>query len=195
MATTAAVGDDGTVVAAAGRSKKNRIQVSTNKKPLFFYVNLAKQHDEIELSALGMAIGTVVTVAEILKNNGLATAKMIQTSTVGTKDEVKGRLVRKAKIEILLGKTDNFNDIVATAKIVQEKDENGTKGSTKGIIVSAEKAAQDTSDNGKTNSSNGIVHADKVAQDPAGDGTKEISNGIVSADQVACEAAEDGKKE
>lgn len=42
MATTAAVGDDGTVVAAAGRSKKNRIQVSTNKKPLFFYVNLAK---------------------------------------------------------------------------------------------------------------------------------------------------------
>ncbi|KAG6522826.1 hypothetical protein ZIOFF_019981 [Zingiber officinale] len=177
-----------------------------------------QQHDEIELSALGMAIGTVVTVAEILKNNGLATAKskhdlnrhlirtkltnnivvmqtVIQTSTVGTKDEVKGRLVRKAKIEILLGKTDNFNDIVATAKIVQEKDENGTKGSTKGIIVSAEKAAQDTSDNGKTNSSNGIVHADKVAQDPAGDGTKEISNGIVSADQVACEAAEDGKKE
>ncbi|KAK8458441.1 hypothetical protein SEVIR_3G378500v4 [Setaria viridis] len=60
-------------------AKKNRIQVSTNKKPLYFYVNLAKRYmqnyDEVELSALGMAIGTVVTVAEILKNNGLATEK------------------------------------------------------------------------------------------------------------------------
>ncbi|KAL0761926.1 hypothetical protein Bca101_078076 [Brassica carinata] len=38
--------------------KKNRIQVSNTKKPLFFYVNLAKryiqQHNEVELSALGM---------------------------------------------------------------------------------------------------------------------------------------------
>ncbi|KAE9611976.1 putative DNA/RNA-binding protein Alba [Lupinus albus] len=37
---------------------KNRIQVSNTKKPLFFYVNLAKryiqQHNEVELSALGM---------------------------------------------------------------------------------------------------------------------------------------------
>ncbi|RWV99673.1 hypothetical protein GW17_00037408 [Ensete ventricosum] len=103
-------------VVGVGKIKKNRIQVSTNKKPLFFYVNLAKvspavlflrcrrhahanrymqQYNEIELSALGMgkafftqsglrrqnakfcdtAIGTVVTVAEILKNNGLATEK------------------------------------------------------------------------------------------------------------------------
>ena len=57
----------------------NRIQVSNTKKPLFFYVNLAKrymqQHEEVELSALGMAIATVVTVAEILKNNGLAVEK------------------------------------------------------------------------------------------------------------------------
>ncbi|RWV88043.1 hypothetical protein BHE74_00019289 [Ensete ventricosum] len=48
-------------VVAVGRSKRNRIQVSTNKKPLFFYVNLAKrymqQHNEIELSALGMGNG------------------------------------------------------------------------------------------------------------------------------------------
>ncbi|XP_039058111.1 uncharacterized protein At2g34160-like [Hibiscus syriacus] len=52
--------------------KKNRIQVSNTKKPLFFYVNLAKrymqQHNEVGLSALGMAIATVVTIAEILKN-------------------------------------------------------------------------------------------------------------------------------
>ncbi|PKA61426.1 Uncharacterized protein AXF42_Ash014343 [Apostasia shenzhenica] len=68
--------------AVVGPHKRNRIQVSTNKKPLYFYVNLAKRymqyHNEIELSALGMAIGTVVTVAEILKNNGLATEKSNQ---------------------------------------------------------------------------------------------------------------------
>ncbi|TVU50244.1 hypothetical protein EJB05_01608 [Eragrostis curvula] len=105
---------------AGASSKKNRIQVSTNKKPLYFYVNLAKRYmqnyDEVELSALGMAIGTVVTVAEILKNNGLATEKKILTSTIGTKDESKGRLVRKAKIEILLCKSDNFNSIMSSKK-------------------------------------------------------------------------------
>jgi uncharacterized membrane protein YGL010W len=34
-----------------------------------------QQHDEVELSALGLAIATVVTVAEILKNNGLVVLK------------------------------------------------------------------------------------------------------------------------
>ncbi|KDP32385.1 hypothetical protein JCGZ_13310 [Jatropha curcas] len=82
--------------------KKNRIQVSNTKKPLFFYVNLAKrymqQHNEVELSALGMAIATVVTVAEILKNNGLAIEKKIMTSTVDMRDEARGRPVQKAKM-------------------------------------------------------------------------------------------------
>ncbi|KAJ7951886.1 Alba DNA/RNA-binding protein [Quillaja saponaria] len=82
-------------------NKKNRIQVSNTKKPLFFYVNLAKrymqQYNEVELSALGMAIATVVTVAEILKNNGLAVEKKILTSTVDIKDDSRGRPVQKAK--------------------------------------------------------------------------------------------------
>ncbi|KAK0572223.1 hypothetical protein LWI29_028108 [Acer saccharum] len=99
--------------------KKNRIQVSNTKKPLFFYVNLAKrymqQHNEVELSALGMAIATVVTVAEILKNNGLAVEKKIMTSTVDMKDETRARPVQKAKIEILLGKTANFDELMAAA--------------------------------------------------------------------------------
>ncbi|CBI36290.3 hypothetical protein AAG906_000051 [Vitis piasezkii] len=99
--------------------KKNRIQVSNTKKPLFFYVNLAKrymqQHNEVELSALGMAIATVVTIAEILKNNGLAVEKKITTSTVDMKDESRGRPVQKAKIEILLGKTANFDELMAAA--------------------------------------------------------------------------------
>ncbi|KAA8535083.1 hypothetical protein F0562_030086 [Nyssa sinensis] len=99
--------------------KKNRIQVSNTKKPLFFYVNLAKrymqQHNEVELSALGMAIATVVTVAEILKNNGLAIEKKIMTSTVDMKDDLRGRPIQKAKIEILMGKTENFDELMAAA--------------------------------------------------------------------------------
>ncbi|KAJ4900724.1 Alba DNA/RNA-binding protein [Raphanus sativus] len=101
---------------AVETQKKNRIQVSNTKKPLFFYVNLAKryiqQHNEVELSALGMAITTVVTISEILKNNGLATEKKVLTSTVGMKDENKGRVVQKAKIEIVLGKSDKFDSLM-----------------------------------------------------------------------------------
>ncbi|KAK7397322.1 hypothetical protein VNO78_18490 [Psophocarpus tetragonolobus] len=102
-----------------GSPKKNRIQVSNTKKPLFFYVNLAKryiqQRNEVVLSALGMAITTVVTIAEILKNNGLATEKKVLTSSVSMKDENKGRLVQKAKIEIVLGKSEKFDNMVAPA--------------------------------------------------------------------------------
>ncbi|XP_022999100.1 uncharacterized protein At2g34160 isoform X1 [Cucurbita maxima] len=112
------------VAAATETQKKNRIQVSNTKKPLFFYVNLAKryiqQHNEVELSALGMAITTVVTIAEILKNNGLATEKKVLTSTVGMKDENKGRLVQKAKIEIVLGKSEKFDSLMTAATVVPE---------------------------------------------------------------------------
>ncbi|AAF04892.1 putative DNA/RNA-binding protein Alba [Arabidopsis thaliana] len=105
-----------TTTATVETHKKNRIQVSNTKKPLFFYVNLAKryiqQHNEVELSALGMAITTVVTISEILKNNGLATEKKVLTSTVGMKDETKGKMVQKAKIEIVLGKSDKFDSLV-----------------------------------------------------------------------------------
>ncbi|PSR96080.1 DNA/RNA-binding protein Alba-like protein [Actinidia chinensis var. chinensis] len=96
---------------------RNRIQVSNTKKPLFFYVNLSKrymqQYNEVELSALGMAISTVVSVAEILKNNGFAVEKKIMTSTVDMKDESRGRPVQKAKIEIVLGKTAKFDELMA----------------------------------------------------------------------------------
>ncbi|XP_022720045.1 uncharacterized protein At2g34160-like isoform X2 [Durio zibethinus] len=114
-------------VAAAGEGearKKNRIQVSNTKKPLFFYVNLAKryiqQHDEVELSALGMAITTVVTIAEILKNNGLAIEKKVLTSTVGMKDENKGRVVQKAKIEIVLRKSEKFDSLMNATNMSPE---------------------------------------------------------------------------
>ncbi|XVF88139.1 hypothetical protein PTKIN_Ptkin19aG0026000 [Pterospermum kingtungense] len=105
--------------ASNNNNKKNRIQVSNTKKPLFFYVNLAKrymqQYNEVELSALGMAIATVVSIAEILKNNGLAVEKKIMTSTVDMREDSGGRPVQKAKIEILLGKSEKFDELMAAA--------------------------------------------------------------------------------
>ncbi|KAB5513928.1 hypothetical protein DKX38_027834 [Salix brachista] len=119
--------------ADSGNNKKNRIQVSNTKKPLFFYVNLAKrymqQYNEVELSALGMgivslsaSIATVVTIAEILKNNGLAVEKKIMTSTVDMREETGGRPVPKAKIEILLGKTEKFDELMAAAAAEEAAD-------------------------------------------------------------------------
>ncbi|KAL2920412.1 hypothetical protein RDABS01_011903 [Bienertia sinuspersici] len=107
--------------------KKNRIQVSNNKKPLFFYLNLAKryikQHNDVELSALGMAIPTVVTIAEILKANGVAVEKKVLTSTVGSKDENKGRFIHKPKLEILLEKNGKISTCFsATAKPILNTD-------------------------------------------------------------------------
>ncbi|XP_039071807.1 uncharacterized protein At2g34160-like isoform X1 [Hibiscus syriacus] len=113
------VGTTEAVDSSASNNKKNRIQVSNTQKPLFFYVNLAKrymqQYNEVELSALGMAIATVVTIAEILKNNGLAIEKKIMTSTIDMREESGGRPVQKAKIEILLRKSEKFDELMAAA--------------------------------------------------------------------------------
>ncbi|CAN6869895.1 unnamed protein product [Brassica oleracea] len=46
---------------------------------------------------LHTAIMMVVTISEILKNTGLTTDKKVLTSTVGMKDEAKGKMVQKAK--------------------------------------------------------------------------------------------------
>ncbi|CAA3030980.1 DNA RNA-binding Alba [Olea europaea subsp. europaea] len=109
--------------------KKNRIQVSNTKRPLFFYVGLAKrymqQYNEVELSALGMAISTVVSVAEILKDNGFAIEKKIMTSTVEIKDEMRGRKITKAKLEVALGKTDKFDELMAAAAEARGGDDDG----------------------------------------------------------------------
>uniref|UniRef100_A0A6U9RJF1 DNA/RNA-binding protein Alba-like domain-containing protein n=1 Tax=Picocystis salinarum TaxID=88271 RepID=A0A6U9RJF1_9CHLO len=109
----------------AAKAGSNRIQVSNTKKPLFFYVNLSKKflqaHDEVELSALGMAISSVVTVAEILKNQGYAVEKKIETSTVEVDGEMKNKPKQKAKLVIILGKSDKFDELMAA------KDEETTK--------------------------------------------------------------------
>ncbi|KAJ7954767.1 Alba DNA/RNA-binding protein [Quillaja saponaria] len=101
------------------KKKKNRIQVSNTKKPLIFYLKLAqkyiKQHNDVELSALGMAIPTVVLISEILKRNGVAFEKNIMISTVGSKEVDQDRKVQKAKIEILLGRAEKVKQTTVAA--------------------------------------------------------------------------------
>ncbi|CAD5187982.1 unnamed protein product [Musa acuminata subsp. malaccensis] len=61
------------------------------------------------------AIATVVTIAEILKNNGLAVEKKIMNRWLVWRMRPGGRLLQKARIEILLGKTENFDELMAAA--------------------------------------------------------------------------------
>ena len=74
-----------------------------------------QQYEEVALFALGMTISSVVTVVEILKNNGLVIVKKIYTSTIDIGDEMRGRMVQKPKMEIKLKKSDNLDEIMATA--------------------------------------------------------------------------------
>ena len=86
-----------------------RIQVSLGKKPLFFYVNLAKklmqQHGEVQLSALGFAMSNMVSVAEILKKDKLAVEKKLTTSIDTLSDQGRPRPVCKLIMEIMLLKS------------------------------------------------------------------------------------------
>ncbi|CAH1412290.1 unnamed protein product [Lactuca virosa] len=110
MSGIAAMDEQSDAVLAAKMSRNHRIRVSNTKKPFIFYLNLAKKYihryHKVELTALGMAIPTVVVISEILKGNGIATQKMISISTIKTKDEFTGKSMQKAKIEIVLGKND-----------------------------------------------------------------------------------------
>uniref|UniRef100_A0A7N0UE71 DNA/RNA-binding protein Alba-like domain-containing protein n=1 Tax=Kalanchoe fedtschenkoi TaxID=63787 RepID=A0A7N0UE71_KALFE len=117
------------VVKTEGGAKECRLQVSNTKKPLFFYLKVAKryikQNNHVELSALGMAIPTVVTISEILKKDGRVTEKKIGTSTVTLKDEAKGRDIMKAKIEILLEKRKVASGVKGPSKIIETSESNG----------------------------------------------------------------------
>mmetsp|Transcript_11316 Transcript_11316/g.19325 ORF Transcript_11316/g.19325 Transcript_11316/m.19325 type:complete len:164 (-) Transcript_11316:146-637(-) len=97
-------------------TKNNRIQVSREKKPMTFFMNLAKKflhnHDEVELSGLGLAISTVVTLAEILKNQGYINIKRIQTSLVDISDEGKPYALPKGKISVWIEKSANFDQLI-----------------------------------------------------------------------------------
>ncbi|CAN1841182.1 Uncharacterized protein At2g34160 [Linum perenne] len=96
------------------KRREHPIKVSNTKNPFVFYLNLAKRHikqyNHVELCALGMAIPTVVTISENLKRIGLAVEKSIKTSSVESKDTDTGRLVHKAKIEIVMEKAEKHDE-------------------------------------------------------------------------------------
>ncbi|XP_059290818.1 uncharacterized protein At2g34160-like [Lycium ferocissimum] len=59
-----------------------------------------QQYNEVELSALGMAISTVVSIAEILKNNGLAIEKRENRNYSWRKGRHEGKTCSKAKVYV-----------------------------------------------------------------------------------------------
>ncbi|KAK9906773.1 hypothetical protein WJX75_007713 [Coccomyxa subellipsoidea] len=91
-----------------------RILISSTRKPVS-YINLAKrflqEHGEVQLSALGIAVAPMVTVAEILKNRQLAVEKKLCTSLESLSDDYRTR--QKPKMDIILMKSPNFDDIIA----------------------------------------------------------------------------------
>ncbi|CAL1396467.1 unnamed protein product [Linum trigynum] len=119
---TVASATAGVASATQKKARKKRpqqlIKVSNTKNPFIFYLNLAKRHikqyNSVELSGLGMAIPTVVTIAQTLKRTGLAVEKSIKISSVESKGAETGRLVQKAKIDILLEKAAVKSDETST---------------------------------------------------------------------------------
>lgn len=101
-----------------------RIQVSLGKKPLYFYVNLAKkllaEHGEVQLSALGFAMSNMVSVAEILKKEGMVIEKQLSTSIDTLTDRGRPRPVRKPKMEIVLVKSKDFDKLFEEQQKIRE---------------------------------------------------------------------------
>ncbi|XP_047331010.1 uncharacterized protein At2g34160-like [Impatiens glandulifera] len=143
-------------------SKKIKIQVSNTKKPLIFYLNLAKKYIKVYkyvvLSALGMAIPTVITIAEILKNNGVALEKKVLTSSVGSKDETKGRMIQKPKIEILMERCENGEGDCSSDI---EKVDNSESPESSSNITSSKITTQQQQESDKSNAD---VDADSTAE-------------------------------
>lgn len=97
-------------IQAADRPR-NRIQVSREKRPLNFFVGLAKKflvnEDEVVLSGLGLAVTTVVTVVEILRAAGQVGITRVETSLVDSVGDGRGS-GPKAKIQIWVHRGPQF---------------------------------------------------------------------------------------
>ncbi|KAJ0883165.1 putative DNA/RNA-binding protein Alba [Helianthus annuus] len=80
--------------------EKNQISVVgvPDAIPVKYMEEYIKRYNNVKLSALGMAIPTVVLISEILKEDGLATQKLIAVSTVQTNDKFTSRHIQKAKV-------------------------------------------------------------------------------------------------
>lgn len=97
-----------------------RLQIS-GKRNHTYYVNVALKvlarrpwHHALELSGLGNAIPSIVSIAEILKRYRVAVFERIETSLVELADE--GRRAQKAKMVVVLKK-------IASAPVIDPDDD------------------------------------------------------------------------
>jgi len=93
------------------------IQVS-GKRNHTYYVNLALKvfqrrgwYNMLELSGLGNAIPSIVSIAEILKRYKVGAVRKIETSLVELSDGEGSRSLQKAKIVVLMEKTSSVPEI------------------------------------------------------------------------------------
>eukprot|EP01126_Amoeba_proteus_P001767 TRINITY_DN1053_c0_g1_i1.p1 TRINITY_DN1053_c0_g1~~TRINITY_DN1053_c0_g1_i1.p1 ORF type:complete len:150 (-),score=38.31 TRINITY_DN1053_c0_g1_i1:140-589(-) len=106
-----------------GAPPSDSIKVSNNRS-LFFYVDLATKfllsHETVDISGLGGAIPTVVTIAEILKNQDVAKITSITTSLTTLQEHTSP----KPKMEIKIQKSDQFEAVYKQKKqLAQENKE------------------------------------------------------------------------
>jgi len=93
------------------------VQVS-GKRNHTYYVNLALKvfqrrgwYSILELSGLGNAIPSIVSIAEILKRYKVAVVRRIETSLVELSDGEGSRPLQKAKIVVIMDKISSIPDI------------------------------------------------------------------------------------
>jgi DNA-binding protein len=137
-------------MAVANPEHPARLLISSSRKPIS-YVPAAKrllqEHGEVHLSALGIACSSMVTVAEILKSRKLATEKRVGTMLELLENEPRPR--QKPKMEVLLVKSAEFDELVAAEKdaAALETAEQATEAGGADKLVAAG-APEDASVNG-----------------------------------------------
>eukprot|EP01124_Arcella_intermedia_P018007 TRINITY_DN24983_c0_g1_i1.p1 TRINITY_DN24983_c0_g1~~TRINITY_DN24983_c0_g1_i1.p1 ORF type:complete len:150 (-),score=35.26 TRINITY_DN24983_c0_g1_i1:75-524(-) len=107
---------------ALGQAKTSDTVKVSSSKSLFYYVDLAvkflKEQPQVTLSALGYAITTAVTIAEILKGQNIVVVKSIRSSMTSAPE----RRPNKPKIEIVIVKSEKFDELYEKKQLLtQEK--------------------------------------------------------------------------
>eukprot|EP00761_Pharyngomonas_kirbyi_P008577 gb/GECH01008589.1/.p1 GENE.gb/GECH01008589.1/~~gb/GECH01008589.1/.p1 ORF type:complete len:121 (+),score=36.44 gb/GECH01008589.1/:1-363(+) len=105
-----------------------RIQISS-RMPLFFYVNLVKKRlkdGQVELSGLGNAINSVVSVAEITRTNELGNISDITTDMADVSGDPV-RAVQKPMMHLTLTKSDKYDQMIAEQEKEKEQEKEEKK--------------------------------------------------------------------
>lgn len=105
------------------KPSSNKIQISA-KRDTGFYVFLSKlflmDFNDIELHALGDAIGTCVKVGELLCRYEYTVIERIETTTIVPTEKEEPdqpRRGKKAKLIVKLKKSPKFNDLIKNFRI------------------------------------------------------------------------------